>query len=132
MLAFVAALGTAWGVRAVARSLPIAWPRAPHPPVAAAPVPGDLEWVQRTVAATSHAGEMHWRLRPVLREVAAAGLRQRRVDLDGDPDAARALLAPETWELVRPDRPRPEDPFAPGLGRDDLKVVLDDLEGLLR
>ena len=118
-------------MRALRRWLPAAWPRGPQPSVPAGGVAGDLEWVQRTVAAASHAGEMHWRLRPVLREVASVGLRLRRVDLDGDPGSARALLSPLTWELVRPDRPRPDDPFAPGLGRDELRAVLDELEALL-
>jgi hypothetical protein len=94
---------------------------------------GDLVHVDRTIAiATSNAGDLHLRLRPILREVAAAGLRRRGVDLDGDPGAAEGLLGPVTWELVRADRPRPDDQFAPGLTRRELEVVLDDLEGLLR
>jgi len=32
---------------------------------------------------------------------------------------------------VRPDRPRPDDPFAPGLAPTQLDAVLSDLEGLL-
>ena len=132
VLAVAAVLVAAWALRALRRWLPAAWPRGPRSPMAADSVSGDLERVQRTVAAAWHAGEMHWRLRPLLREVAAAGLRRRRVDLDADPIAARALLSPRTWELVRPDRPRPDDPFAPGLGRDELQAVLDDLEALLR
>jgi hypothetical protein len=83
-------------------------------------------------AATSHAGELHLRLRPVLREIAANGLRRRGVDLDEQPQAAQELLAPETWELVRPDRPRPDDAFARGLAPARLNAVLDDLEALLR
>jgi hypothetical protein len=132
VLAIAAVLVATWALRALRRSLPAAWPRAPQPPTVAADVSGDLESLQRTVAAAWHAGEMHWRLRPVLREVAAAALRRRRVDLDTDPIAARSLLSPRTWELVRPDRPRPDDAFAPGIGRDELQAVLDDLETLMR
>ncbi|HEY7622239.1 MAG TPA: hypothetical protein VH834_20885 [Solirubrobacteraceae bacterium] len=131
VLTIVAVLVAVWAIRSLRRRLPAAWPRAPAAAAPGGGVVGDLEWVRRAVAAASSAGEMHWRLRPVLREVAAAGLARRRIDLDADPAAARALLAPETWELVRPDRRRPDDPFAPGLGRVELRTVLDDLERLL-
>ena len=131
VLAVAPVLVAAWALRALRRWLP------PHGLGARdrrrpATLSGDLERLQRMVAAACHAGEVHWRLRPVVREVAAAGLRRRRVDLDADPIAARALLSPRTWELVRPDRPRPHDSFAPGLGRDELRAVLDDLEALMR
>ena len=132
VLAVAAVLVAGWALRALRRWLPAAWPRGPQPPSTAVAVSGDLERVERTVGAAWHAGEMHWRLRPVLREVAAAGLRRRGVELDAEPIVARGLLAPETWELVRPERPRPNDPFAPGIGRDELRAVLDDLEALLR
>jgi hypothetical protein len=94
---------------------------------------GDRERLDRVVsAATSHAGDLHLRLRPILREIAADGLRRRGVDLDEQPQAAEALLAADTWELVRPDRPRPADAFARGLAPKRLDAVLDDLEALLR
>ena len=39
----------------------------------------------------------------------AAGLAaQSGIELDRQPDRARERLSPATWELVRPDRPRPE------------------------
>ena len=132
VLALAAVLVAAWALRALRRWLPAAWPRHAQAPNATRAAVGDLERLERMVAAASHAGEMHWRLRPVLREVAAAGLRRRRVDLDTDPIAAPALLSPRTWELVRPDRPRPDDSFAPGMSRDELRAVLDDLETLMR
>jgi hypothetical protein len=93
---------------------------------------GDLARLDRIVSiATTNAGDLHLRLRPILREIAADGLRHRGVELDADPEAAQALLARETWELVRPDRPRPADAFAPGLPPGQLDAVLDDLEALL-
>jgi hypothetical protein len=134
MNAAVAVLGViaaVWAVRSLRRRLPAAWPRARERAKPSTALVGDLEWVGRAVLAASNAGDLHRRLRPILREVAAAGLARHRVDLDADPAAARALLAPGTWELVRPDRARPADPFAPGLGRDELRVVLDDLGRLL-
>jgi len=84
------------------------------------------------VIALSNAGDVHWRLRPVLRDVAAEGVHGRGVDLDGDPAAARALLGEEAWELVRADRPRPHDTFAPGLSPAALDRVLAVLEDLQR
>lgn len=82
--------------------------------------------------ALSNAGDVHWRLRPVLRDIAAGGVHGRGVDLDGDPAAARALLGEEAWELVRADRPRPRDTFAPGLSPAALDRVLAVLEDLQR
>jgi hypothetical protein len=94
---------------------------------------GDRERLDRVVsAATSHAGDLHLRLRPILREIASDGLRRHGVELDAQPQAARRLLAPATWELVRPDRPRPADAFARGVPPKQLDAVLDDLETLLR
>jgi len=131
VLAAAAVAVTALAVRVLVRALPLVRDRAAPPP-AAADESGDLASVQRRVATgTAHAGELHLRLRPVLREVAAEGLRRRGVDLDAEPDRARELLAADTWEVVRPDRPRPDDPFAPGLPPKRLDAIIDDLEALL-
>jgi hypothetical protein len=84
------------------------------------------------VIALSNAGDVHWRLRPVLRDIAGAALHGRGVDLDGEAAAARALLGEEAWELVRADRPRPDDTFAPGVPPAELDRVLAVLEDLQR
>jgi hypothetical protein len=92
-----------------------------------------LERAENVVTiAVASAGDTHFRLRPMLREIAAAGLHGRGVDLDGDPEAARTVLGEETWELVRPDRPRPENAFGPGIPADALERVLARLEELPR
>jgi hypothetical protein len=92
-----------------------------------------LDRAENVVAiAVSNAGDTHWRLRPIVRDVAAAALHGRGVDLDGEPAAARALLGDEAWELVRPDRPRPPDAFAAGTPPDALARVFDVLEELQR
>jgi hypothetical protein len=131
-LAVVAALVAAGAVRELHRALPVRRARGAARAGGEGEREGDLARLERAVStATTHAGDLHTRLRPILREIAADGLRRRGVDLDGDPAAARALLAPGTWELVRPDRPRPDDPFARGLPRAQLDAVLDDLEALL-
>ena len=132
-LTAVAVLIAAGALRALSRTLPPLRRTAPGPASAVGEGTGDREHLDRVVsAATSHAGELHLRLRPILREIAANGLRRRGVDLDAEPQAAQELLAPETWELVRPDRPRPGDAFARGLAPARLNAVLDDLEALLR
>jgi hypothetical protein len=54
--------------------------------------------------------DLHRRLRPRLREIAAQRLAARHgVDLDSRPEAARALLGEEIWELVRPERSLPDE-----------------------
>jgi hypothetical protein len=132
-LTVVAVLVAAGALRALGQTLPPLRRAAPAAGSSTGEGTGDREHLDRVVsAATSHAGELHLRLRPILREIAANGLRRRGVDLDAEPQAARELLAPETWELVRPDRPRPDDAFARGLAPARLNAVLDDLEALLR
>ena len=59
--------------------------------------------------------------------------RQRLADytgvrLDSAPDAAAAALGPETWDLVRPDRPRPDDRRARGMSPAHLRAVVESLE----
>ena len=130
VLAVVIAAGA---VRALSETLPPLRRPARAQPASGAAVTGDRERLDRIVSTgTTHAGDLHLRLRPILREIAADGLRRRGVELDTQPQAAQKLLTPETWELVRPDRPRPQDAFAPGLAPKRLNAVLDDLEALLR
>jgi hypothetical protein len=75
--------------------------------------------------------DLHHRLRPRVRRLAAGLLEaRRRRSLDGDPEAARAALGDTTWNLVRPDRPPPADRLAPGLPISDLRVVVQSLEEL--
>jgi hypothetical protein len=128
----LAVLVAAGAVRALLETLPPLRRTLPADP-AGGEAGGDRERLDRVVsAATSHAGDLHLRLRPILREIAADGLRRRGVELDAQPEAAQRLLAPQTWELVRPDRPQPADAFARGLPPKELDAVLDDLEALLR
>jgi hypothetical protein len=132
-LTVVAVLVAAGAVRALSETLPPLRRAAAASGSAVGEGTGDREHLDRVVsAATSHAGDVHLRLRPILREIAADGLRRRGVELDAQPQAAQELLAPDTWELVRPNRPRPADAFARGLAPARLNAVLDDLEGLLR
>lgn len=92
----------------------------------------DLARLEREAAlAQSSAFDLHYRLRPVLREIAGGLLAVRRgVSLDRRPERARELLGAETWELVRPDREPPLDRTAPGIDTPALRRIVDSLEAL--
>ncbi len=89
-----------------------------------------LERTRReTALGIARAFDYHVRLRPVLRDVAAGRLASHRgVDLDAQPEQARAELGDEAWELLRADRPPPEERFAPGVDRAALRRLVDRLE----
>ncbi len=73
--------------------------------------------------------DLHYRLRPRLRELATELLASRRgIDLDAEPSRSRARLGEETWELVREDRPPPEDRLARGIPIRELAPVVESLE----
>ena len=79
----------------------------------------------------ANAGSAHHRLLPLLRAAAAARLASRHgVELDRRPDAARALLGEEAWELLRPDRPEPADRFGRGVPRERVAAVIERVESL--
>ena len=84
----------------------------------------------RLLAAGRNEADLHARLRPMLREVAAARLQRRHgITLDRDAAAARALLGEELWEVVRPGRPVP-DRSAPGPGLGGIEPMIARLEEL--
>ena len=90
----------------------------------------ELQRVEREVAlGVANAHELHHRLRVRVREIAATRLSVRRgIDLERQPEAARAVLEPELWDLLRPDRELPADRFGPGLGVVQLRAVMDGLD----
>ncbi|MBA3365768.1 MAG: hypothetical protein H0U03_08295 [Actinobacteria bacterium] len=92
----------------------------------------ELARVEREVGlGAATAFDLHFRLRRTLRTIAAHRLSARRgTDLDAEPERARRLLSPQTWETVRPDREPPEDRQAPGPGRDEIRRIVDELEAL--
>ena len=86
---------------------------------------------RETALAQSSAFDFHYRLRPVLREIASGLLAVRRgVELDRRPERARELLGEETFDLVRADREPPWDRLAPGLEVDELHRVVARLEAI--
>jgi hypothetical protein len=90
----------------------------PAPP---APVP-QLAKVEREVTlAIGNAYDLHARLLPHLREIAAA-----RLERTGRTPGPETLG--QWWDLLRPDRPEPPNRFAPGIRESDLRALVADLE----
>jgi hypothetical protein len=84
---------------------------------------------QQLALAATTAFDVHFRLRPVVRDVAAQRLWARHaVDLESGPERAESLLGPDVWALARPDRAPPPEPFAPGLGVRGIEQVVARLE----
>jgi hypothetical protein len=95
------------------------------------PDSGDLALAHELELSTYNAFHLQARLRPVLRDIAAHRLRSRYgVELDREAARARELVGAQAWELVRPDRPPPEDRLARGPDADQLAVVVDQLEAI--
>ena len=81
-----------------------------------------LAKVEREVTlAIGNAYDLHTRLLPHLREIAAARLERR-----GQRPCADTLG--RWWELLRPDRPEPSERFAPGIPERELRELVADLE----
>ena len=86
---------------------------------------------RQVVLAGAAAFDVHYRLRPVLQEIARDRLwRRRGVELDSEQPAARAALGEAVWGLVQPHRTPPADTFAPGMGVSELREVVETLERL--
>lgn len=86
----------------------------------------DLARVEREVTlGSASAFDLHFRLLPDLREIARA-----RLERVGKVPSAQTLG--RWWELLRPDRPPPEDRFAPGIAERELRALVADLEELGR
>ncbi|HEY7257430.1 MAG TPA: hypothetical protein VH459_00095 [Gaiellales bacterium] len=91
--------------------------------------PKGLSAMERQVGmARGSAGDVHERLSPLLRDIARDRLATAGIDLDRDPEVAAEALGPETWELVRPDRPPPLDRHGPGASLADIRAAVARLE----
>jgi hypothetical protein len=96
-------------------------PRAPTRPT-------DLLRIERELSlGVASAGHLHTRLLPLLREAASARL---GFDLHRQPARAQAALGDEAWELLRPDRPAPEDRHATGARLRKVEHCIETLERL--
>ena len=91
----------------------------------------DLLRLERELSmASARQFDLHYRLRPVLRDVAAARLEQRGIDLDSGRPVVQELLGDELFELTAPDREPPKNRLAPGPGVEGLDRTISRLERL--
>jgi len=98
---------------------------------APAPEPDESTLVRELELSTYNTFHFHARLRPLLRDIAAHRLRARYgVELDAEPGRAREFVATEAWEVVRPDRPPPDDRLAAGPTAAELRMLVDELEAI--
>ena len=99
-------------------------------PAEARPI-ADLQRLERELSmASARQFDLHYRLRPVLRDVAAARLEQRGLAIDSGRPIVRELLGDELFELTAADREPPENRLAPGLGVAGLDRTIARLERL--
>jgi hypothetical protein len=91
----------------------------------------DLLRLERELSmASARQFDLHYRLRPVLRDIASARLEQRGVDLDSGRPIVRELLGDDLFELTAPDREPPKNRLAPGPGIEGLDRTITRLERL--
>jgi len=75
--------------------------------------------------------DLHRRLRPLLRQIAAHRLAVRHgVELDAGDVHAHGLLGDEAWALLRPDRELPDERRGPRLGVHEIEAIVARLETL--
>ncbi|HJR94652.1 MAG TPA: hypothetical protein VJ807_04400 [Gaiellaceae bacterium] len=106
--------------------------REPGPVTPARAAPPSLARIEQEVAlGVAGSFDLHYRLVPRLRSVAAGLLDARRnVSLETSPDRACALLGDEAWALVRPDRTTPQDRLGRGIGQGELDRAIEALEAI--
>jgi hypothetical protein len=94
--------------------------------------PPELERLEREVTlGVSTAFDLHYRLRPTLREVAEQRLADRHgLRLDRGGREVEAALGEELWELLRPDRKSPDKRWTSGLEPEGVRRVVERLEAL--
>lgn len=86
----------------------------------------ELERTEREVTlATATAYDLHFRLLPHLREIA-----QCRLERSGKTSGPDTLG--RWWDILRPDRPEPDDRFGPGIKQAELRALVSDLERMGR
>ena len=98
----------------------------------ATPPPEELLHMERElVLGSADADHAHRRLLPLLRTAASARIAAKHgFELERRPDAARALLGADVWELLRLDRPEPADRHDRGVPQAEIAAVIARIEAL--
>jgi hypothetical protein len=107
----IGALAVGATIRATVGRLPVEPPSPIDEPAAVRPDerPADLEELETAVQLGAESDfDLYFRLRPRLRRIAEAKLRARGLELDAPDGGGAEALGPAAWDLLRPDRPRPE------------------------
>ncbi|MGH2894976.1 MAG: hypothetical protein ACRDPM_17165 [Solirubrobacteraceae bacterium] len=133
LLAEIALVVLSAGVVAVCLArLPVAAAQRTRARPPSPPRPEQLIELERLVSnSAASAVTVHAYLRPQLVEITGRRLVARGRSLDAMSDADGAgLLGESLWDLVRPDRPFPEDRQAPGITSSELAAMLGVLERL--
>lgn len=128
----VCGIGLVIGLRAIDRAQPREQPLR-HPGRRAQgvrrPPPALARLEQLCALGVASSFDLQYRLLPPLRSIASGLLQARRgVELEHEPEAARAILGEETWALVEPGRPRPADRISRGVTPSELMHVAGSLE----
>jgi hypothetical protein len=135
VLAALVALGAvaiALLLRRLGPRLPLAGDALVGPARSAERAPGELDGIERTVSQALAAGRTRGdELPDLVRAIAAARLlREHGVELEHEPDRARALIDDDlTWRLAQPPADRRRGGTVP-LGAGELGHVIDVLERL--
>jgi hypothetical protein len=74
--------------------------------------------------------DLHYRLRPVLREIVEPRLERHGLRLDSGDPGVREALGEDLWGIVRADREPPSDRHAPGPGLSAMSRVVAQMEAV--
>jgi hypothetical protein len=96
------------------------------------PVFDEFESIRRTVdGARYSAFDVHFMLRPLLRELATSRLRVRRgIELDAQPESASEVLGSEAFALLREGRPAPLNYRRPAMSLQEIERIVKVLESI--
>jgi hypothetical protein len=131
VLGALALLGlVSWLRRSAPRARESLLERALHRPTEEPETLPELAHLERVlVMSASQEFDLHYRLRPTLREIAAARLAGRGLQLDAGGPLVENALGDELWAVVRPDRVAPENRQVRGIGRDGIERLVRRIEG---
>jgi hypothetical protein len=94
------------------------------------PVADLLRLERELLMASARQFDLHLRLRPIFRDIAAARLERRGLNIDSGNPKVRDLLGDELFELTARDREPPANRLAPGPGVKGLDRTIGRLERL--